>query len=194
MHVPLRPESSDAQLVAAAAAGDRDAYQAIISRHQRAIYAYLRARLLVSADAEDLCQDVFMRAYLAIGKFSGDCSARPWLLGFARNVLREHLRRMGRRHEVMWTEMCLNLDTCSAPDEGQFDEVLVHLPQCVSELGPSARLAIELRYSGQLSHATIAERLHRSADAVKLMLYRSRRALKRCLEIKMAPAVQARRE
>lgn len=186
MHVPLRPELSDSQLVVAAAAGDRDAYQAIIGRHQRAIYAYLRARLLVSADAEDLCQDVFMRAYMALGKFSGECSARPWLLGFARNVLREHLRRLGRRNEVMWTEMCLQLDASQKIDESQFDDVLEHLPECLSELGPSARLAIELRYSGQLSHASIAERLHRSADAVKLMLYRSRRALRRCLEMKMA--------
>jgi len=38
MHVPLRPELSDPQLVSAAAGGDRDAYQAIISRHQRAIF------------------------------------------------------------------------------------------------------------------------------------------------------------
>ena len=187
MHVPLRPESSDSQLAAAAAAGDPDAYQAIISRHQRAIYAYLRARLLVCADAEDLCQEVFMRAYVALGKFSGECSARPWLLGFARNVLREHLRRLGRRNEVMWTEMCLQLDASHAPEEGQFDEVLEHLPECLSQLGPSARLAIELRYSGQMSHATIGQRLHRTPDAVKLMLYRSRRALKRCLESKVAP-------
>jgi len=186
MHVPLRPELSDPQLVAAAAGGDREAYQAIISRHQRAIFGYLRARLLEPADAEDLCQEVFLRSYVALKKFSGDISARPWLLGFAKNVLREHLRKLSRRQEVMWTELCLQVDASQAADDGPFDDVLEHLPDCLAELGPSARLAIELRYSGQMSHATIAQKLHRSADAVKLMLYRSRRALKRCLETKMA--------
>ncbi|MCE9546870.1 MAG: RNA polymerase sigma factor [Planctomycetia bacterium] len=183
MHAPLRPESSDAQLVAAAAAGDRAAYQAVVQRHQQAIYGYLRARLIEPADVDDLCQEVFLRAYVALKKFSGEVSARPWLLGFARNVLREHLRRLKRRGEVLWTEMCLYLDTCGSPDDGPFDEVIDRLPNCLAGLGPTARQAIELRYSGELSHATIAQRLCRSPDAVKLLLYRARRALKRCLEL-----------
>src|SRR5262245_45851769 len=110
MHLPLRPELSDPQLIAAAGSGDRSAFQAIVERHQRAIFGYLRARLLEPSDAEDLCQEVFLRAYVALSRFAGDVSARPWLLGFARNVLREHLRRLSRRNEVLWTEMCLNLD------------------------------------------------------------------------------------
>src|SRR6188768_2127463 len=100
----------DKRLMEAAQRGDRGAFAAIIERHQGAIYGYLRSRLVEPADAEDLSQEVFLRCYISPARFDHSAMVRPWLFGIARNLLREHVRRVKRRREVTWTELCLELE------------------------------------------------------------------------------------
>lgn len=181
----------DHQLVQLVHRGDRAAFGAIVERHQGAIYGYLRAHLLERADAEDLCQEVFLRCYAGRARFDSSIMIRPWLIGIARNLLREHIRRCKRRKEVAWTELCLELESL-VPDDGRYseryDEIRVHLPQCLDSLGPSAREALDLRYGSPLKLAQIGDRLHRSEGAIKLLIFRARQALKLCLDSKLNPS------
>ncbi|MDX1946360.1 MAG: sigma-70 family RNA polymerase sigma factor [Pirellulaceae bacterium] len=172
-------------LVAAAQRGDNQAFGALIGVYQNTVYAFLRARLLEPADAEDLCQEVFLRCYLGREKLSRATTVGSWLIGIARNLLREHVRRINRRREVAWTELCLELDALASEHEAAYDEALVHLPHCLDSLGESAREAIEMRYRNQLRMAAIAERLKRSEGAVKLLVHRARAALRHCLDRKL---------
>jgi RNA polymerase sigma-70 factor (ECF subfamily) len=55
----------------------------------------------------------------------------------------------------------------------------------LEELGQSARQALELRYGACLRLAEIGERLHRSEGAVKLLVFRARQALRKCLDFRM---------
>ena len=105
-----------------------------------------------------------------------------WLIGIARNTLREHVRQQHRRREVAWTELCLELDALVSGPLGANDDALAHLPGCLASLGQSAREAIDLRYRAQLRMAAIAERLKRSEGAIKLLVHRARAALKHCLD------------
>jgi len=180
---------TDSQIFAAVARGNSEAYDVLVEGHQRPVYAYLRARLLEPADADDLCQEVFLRGYTNAKRFGGDGTARAWLIGIARNVLREHLRRVKRRNEVVWIELCLDVESNVEEDERTYDDVLGYLPDCLDALGPSARSSLDMRYAADLRHAQIAEKLRRSADAVKLMLYRARQALRRCLDGKLSDEV-----
>jgi RNA polymerase sigma-70 factor (ECF subfamily) len=178
----------DQALIERAQRGDRVAFEALVSRHQGAVYGYLRARLLQSADAEDLTQEVFLRCYQARARFDTTSLVRPWLFGIARNLLREHLRRLRRRKESAWTEMCLELDELLLhPAEGtdKYDDVLTHLPTCLESLGPSAREALGLRYTAKMRLAEIGQKLHRSEGAIKLLMFRARQALKYCLDRKL---------
>ena len=165
--------------------GDRAAFEAIVTRHQRAVYGYLRARLLEPADAEDLCQEVFLRCYSGQVRFDRAAQLRPWLIGIGRNVLREHVRRKTRTREVAWTEMCLELDSLAAEETAANASALEHLPRCLDELGQSARQALDMRYGASLRLAEIGERLHRSEGAVKLLVFRARQALRKCLDLRM---------
>lgn len=178
----------DQALIERAQRGDRAAFEAIVERHQGAIYGFLRARLLHSADAEDLTQETFIRAYLARARFDSSSMLRPWLIGIARNLLREHCRRKRRRKEVAWTELCLELEETAEAPEAQYDEALTQLPRCLEALGPSAREAIDLRYTSKLRLAEIGERLKRSEGAVKLLMFRARQALRCCLDRIKRPA------
>ena len=175
----------DQVLIEAAKRGDRAEFESIIARHQGVVYGYLRSHLLEQADAEDLCQEVFLRSYLGRARFDSSIMIRPWLIGIARNLLREHIRRAKRRKEIAWTELCLELESLVPIEDDRYDEVREHLPGCLESLGPSARDALEMRYRTSLRLTEIGERLRRSEGAVKLLMYRARQALKHCLDGKV---------
>ena len=172
-------------LVLSAQRGDHRAFAALVEMYQQVVYGFLRARVIEPADAEDLCQEVFLRCYLGREKLSRATTVGAWLIGIARNILREHVRRQHRRREVAWTELCLELDALVSDQGGPHDDALAHLPACLAALGQSAREAIDLRYRSQLRMAAIAERLKRSEGAVKLLVHRARAALRHCLDQKL---------
>ena len=171
--------------------GDRTAFEAIVRAHQGAIYGYLRTRVLPASEAEDLTQEVFLRFYTARARFDSANMIRPWLLGIARNLLKEHMRKIRRRKEVAWTRLCLELEDLLPPDDSVYEDVLVHLPVCLEALGQSAREAIQLKYSRDLSLAEIGQHLHRSEGAIKLLMFRARQALRYCLQSKTGPTDHA---
>jgi RNA polymerase sigma-70 factor (ECF subfamily) len=178
--------SADAKLLLAAQRGDKTAFATIVERHQGAVFGYLRARLFEASDAEDLSQEVFLRCYMVKAKYDDSAMVRPWLIGVARNVLREHIRKVTRRQEVIWTELCLELESMVETDQSVYEDVLGHLPGCLDSLGPSARQALDLHYGSRFKLTEIAERLHRSVGAIKLLMHRSRQALRHCLDRKVA--------
>lgn len=165
--------------------GDRAAFAEVVEHHQRAVFGYLRARLSQASDAEDMTQEVFLRFYAARARFDTGQLIRPWLMGIARNLLREHVRDMKRRKEVAWTELCLELESIVPFAEDAEEDVLAQLPTCVQSLGPSARQAVELHYRSNLRLADIGKQMHRSEGAVKLLMFRARQALKDCLDNKL---------
>ncbi len=177
------PEPADDLLVHAAQAGDERAFEILVERHQRPVYGYFRARVLVANDAEDLCQEVFMRCYQMPATFVSPIMVRPWLMGIARNVLREHIRKLTRRKEVAWSTLCLDIDDANdAPvEENPYEDIVGHLPGCIEALGGSAREALDMYYRCRMRLAQIGERLRRSEGAVKLLMYRARQSLKQCL-------------
>ncbi len=176
----------DKALIENALQGDRAAFETLILEHQSAVYGFLRARLLQHSDAEDLTQEVFLRFYLARARFDATQLIRPWLLGIARNLLREHARKTRRMRQTAWTELCLELEELMKVESRDVnDDIFVWLPECLSGLGDSARQAIDLHYSANLRLAEIGQQLKRSEGAVKLLVFRARQALKRCLDQKI---------
>lgn len=176
---------------AASTAADRAVVEAVVAAHQKMVYGFLRARLSDASAADDLCQEVFLR-YLTsrplVAKGSGETSA--WLVGIARNVLREHVRRCSRRREVAWTEMCLDVETGAEP-AGDADDRLGRIPGCLDGLGRTARTALDLHYGERLRLAEIGRRFDRSEGAVKLLLFRARQAVRRCLDARTPIAEEA---
>ena len=172
-------------LVNASQKGDQQAFAALVEMYQQVVYGFLRARLTDHSDAEDLCQEVFLRCYLGREKLSRATAVGSWLIGIARNVLREYAKKRRQRKEVAWTELCLELDALIGQHAGPTDDALHHLPHCLESLGQSARDAIDMRYASQLRWADIGVRLRRSEGAVKLLVHRAQQALKYCLDQKI---------
>jgi RNA polymerase sigma-70 factor (ECF subfamily) len=171
----------DNSLAQRAKAGERTAFAQLYEQHRAPAFGYFRARVLTSHDAEDLTQEVFVRAFTAISRYNTEMRFQPWLIGICRNVLREHVRKVKRRSEVGWTELCLELEGL-IDDESIYDDVLHILPVCLSTLSEPSSQALHWHYMGGMKIQQIADRMTRTLGAVKVLMVRARQALKRCIK------------
>ncbi|MDP6634497.1 MAG: RNA polymerase sigma factor [Phycisphaerae bacterium] len=156
-------------------------FSGVYSENYVAVYGYLRARILRTHDTEDLCQEAFLRAFRLLKRYDGSTPIKYWVLGIARNVLREYVRKVGRRKEVAWTELCLELEE-TAQTENPYEDILPLLPVCTLQLTESARDALNLRYMAGLKLQAIADETDSSLSAVKVLMHRARQTLRQCIQ------------
>lgn len=175
-----RPEPTDAELVRNAEQ-DPEAFGEIYRRHVSAVHGWLNRRAPVAAS--DLAAETFARAWLNRRSFHDerDGSALPWLLGIARNVLGDSIRR--DRIETRARER-LGLPTDLSVEDG-FDAVDDRLTARVALRGVLERLpmherrALELRVGDELSYDEVADRLSIRPAAARLRVSRALRRLAR---------------
>jgi RNA polymerase sigma factor (sigma-70 family) len=117
------PTSTDAQLVARCRAGEAAAWNELVERFSRYVYAIcVQAFRLSAADAEDVFQDVFTRVYEHLDRLRSDESVRPWIGQLTRRLCVDRLRG-ARREGPADTE---DLDT------GEVDETLAQLDEAMA--------------------------------------------------------------
>ncbi len=89
----------DLALVQRAKARDRAAFNEIVLRYKAKVYNFVRRMVSDVADAEDLTQETFVRAYLSIGSFQSRASLNTWLFRIATNLCIDHSRKSKRTSE-----------------------------------------------------------------------------------------------
>src|ERR687886_984279 len=94
---PMPTEQGDAELVARCRAGDQTAWDELVERFSRYVFAIcVQAFRLSEHDAEDVFQDVFMRAYQNLDRLRDDAAIRPWLAQMTRRLCIDRLRAGAR--------------------------------------------------------------------------------------------------
>jgi RNA polymerase sigma factor (sigma-70 family) len=145
---------TDAQLVARCREGDDDAWRELVERFSRYVYAIaVQAFRLPQADAEDVFQEVFARAYENLPKLRDDSAIRPWLGQLTRRLCLDTLRA-GAREQVG------DLPEPSGVDEtiAKLDEALaVH--EALSGLPDNCRDILDRFFARDESYRSIAEAL-----------------------------------
>ena len=147
-----------------------------VEEHLSDVYAFFAYRVGAPADAEDLTQATFERAYRAWGRYDARRSApRTWLLAIARNLLTDHYRAAaGRRHEQP-----LEGDPGIESPGGQADLGLEPaLASALATLEERDREIVALRYGADLSGPEIAELTGLTLANVQQILSRSLRKLR----------------
>ena len=139
------------RLAHAAGSGDRVALAAFVRQTQPEVWR-LCARLGDHADADDLTQEVYLRALPALVAFRGDASARTWLLQIARNVCADHVRRRTRSRALLD-----RLVQRTRSDDTTAGTGLVDLDDAIAALHPDRREAFVLTQVTGLSYAEAAE-------------------------------------
>ncbi|MEP6654016.1 MAG: RNA polymerase sigma factor [Myxococcales bacterium] len=92
--------ATDESLMAAYQRGDVAAFEELVTRHERPLWAFLRRFVGDAATAEDLLQEVFLRVVRARAEWKSDAKFSTWLYTIARNLCTDHARRAGHRRAV----------------------------------------------------------------------------------------------
>ncbi|MCY3021013.1 MAG: sigma-70 family RNA polymerase sigma factor [Planctomycetota bacterium] len=163
---------SDAELVQRTLAGDREAFSKLVERHRRAVFAVALQRGFQPAEADDLAQEVFVKAYKGLGALQQPEAFARWLYGIAGHVAADAARARRRRREGVGLE--------SAPEVEAPDDDLVHLEldrdsaevlHALRELPEDQRLVLTLRYLENLTPKEIAERLGEPRGTIRSRLH-----------------------
>jgi len=150
-------------------------YDQAVEDHMSDVYAFLAYRVNSRADAEDLTQATFERAYRAWGRYdSRRAGVRTWLLSIARNLLIDHYRRAGSRHEQTLDDE----PGVAAPDQGLDLGLDPALAAALEVLGEREREIIALRFGADLSGPEIAALTGLTLANVQQIMSRSLRRLR----------------
>jgi RNA polymerase sigma factor (sigma-70 family) len=187
---------AEAELVAKARAGDREAFRAIMTRCNQRLFRIARAVVRDEVEAEDVLQEAYTRAFGAIAGFRGEAGIATWL---TRIVLNEaHGRLRGRRTTVDLDELdagqagaqVLNFPNMPRSDDPEADaargQIRRILEGAVDALPEPFRLVFILREVEELSAEETAVHLNLKVETVKTRLHRARRRLRAMLDARLA--------
>lgn len=188
----LLAEEDDKTLVAAAENGCSEAFEILVHRHQRRILGSAQRLTRSRADAEDIVQQSFQKAFVYLGQFQGHSSFSTWLTRIAINEALMWLRKKSSAVEVPIEESgaeygpTLSLDfpySGPSPENSCFrQEQKEILAAAMNELSPRVRRAIELRELEELSTKEAARMVGVSVNAMKARVFHGRKKLRRVLE------------
>lgn len=156
----------------------------IWSEFRARLFAFIRARVKETADAEDLLQETFVRIHRALPGLGADHKLQAWLYAIARNVVNDHYRA-GKR---VVTDEFYETSDAPAANDGQFQECMMPF---IEKLPEKYRSAIEYCDLGGGTQWQLAQRENISLPGAKSRLQRARRMLRnlfeQCCEIETDP-------
>ncbi len=173
-------ETANKTLIQQARQGDTAAWELLVRQHQEAVFRLAYLLLHNAADAEDVAQETFVRAFLSLERFDAERPLRPWLLQISRNLSKNRLRSLSR-YWSMVTRYWQQQEPVAIPDSVNGNES-ARLWRAVQQLRPNAQEVIYLRYFLELSEAETAVALNIPPGTVKSRLHRALRQLKGVIE------------
>lgn len=181
----MSEEEIDEKLVLRAQAGDQRAFELLVRKYQYKI-VQLVSRLVGDADAPDVAQETFIKAYRALGGFRGQSAFYTWLYRIGINTAKNFMVARGRRpqgqdidvgdaEQYGHTEHLSDVDT---PESMLLsEEIKTKVAEAIAKLPPDLRQAITLRELEGLSYEEIAEIMNCPIGTVRSRIFRAREAI-----------------
>ena len=196
-HTPVRDidlrHIAEPQLAKLAAGGDHRAFEAIMRRHNRALYRAARSIVKDDTEAEEAVQDAYLRAYRALPRFRGDSSLSTWLTRIVINQALERLRKRTRELAVLSSDPVFDLEkhtemadaqaTSSETPERELMRAQTRrlLEQKIDELPSAFRTVFVLRALEEMSVEECAACLDIPQATVRTRFFRAKRLLRKAL-------------
>ncbi len=189
---PLLRLRSDEQLLALFRSGSDEAFRVLHDRYRQRLFAYVRQMLSAGSrqDAEDVLQDVFVRAYGSLRNDNRDMNVRAWLYRVAHNRCIDHLRRPVPPPAEIFEVSRKPLH--DPVEEAQRRDDLRRLVHDVSNLPEQQRSALLMREIDGMTYADLAVALDVTVPAVKSLLVRARIGLVEAAEARDADCGEIR--
>lgn len=182
-HPPSGAE--DAELIRAAQAGSRDAFHRLVDRHHEALFRMVVVRTRSRMDAEDIVQEVFLKAYAKLGRLKRGAAFRSWLYTIALNKVRDYHRRKKMRAIFGSLEEIPEYhipEAAQTPAKGYaqvarkaFWTDFYRMLDCLAKM---EREVFLLRFFDELSINEISRTLGRGESTIKTHLYRALRKVR----------------
>lgn len=185
---PAWATADDRALVAACLAGRRGAFGVLVERHQRQVYRLCYRFAGNHADASDLAQDTFVRAYRALGGFKQQSSVGTWLYRIAVNVCLNRVSSRAPAIEPLDVHGAGRAAVHAAARDEAADAALMRQERAavvraaIARLPKKQRATLVLRVYHELPHDEIAAILGSSVGAVKANFFHAMANLKKLLE------------
>jgi len=168
-------EASDEQLMLAYAGGDAAAFEALYARHKGPLYRFVLRSVKAAAEAEEIFQDVWMRAIEARARYQPTAKFRTWLYTIAHNRFVDHWRAKGLSVVPLENDDGTTIDVPAGPAaephrraEGR--QTVARLLEAIAALPAAQREAFLLHEEGGLSVAEIAAITGTNEEAAKSRL------------------------
>lgn len=179
-HDPTAAGRSEAEdLARRAAARDETAWGELFERFYPRVFAFVRSRLAGASEAEDIAAQAFEVAFARADRFDyRGIPIEAWLIGIARNLARDHVKKAGRRgpgQELLESDGPVDADGAAMADLRQ------DLAAAMHHLTEDQQTVIALRFLLDLPVAEAAKVMDRSEDAVKNLQRRALAAMQRAL-------------
>ena len=159
-------------------------FETILEAHHAEIYRYLRCVTSRAAEADDLSQETFLRAYRAYRALPSDANVRAWLFTIATNLARNHFRSEGRRsraHAAVTVSRSVLDDGAGPEGETLFNETRARVEAVVERLPLRQRLAFILRKIHDVDYEVIARSLDCSAETARAHVFQALRKIRHSL-------------
>ena len=186
-------------LIKKAASGDQEAFEVLVHRYESRIMILIRSFVRNQADASDLFQEVFLRAWQGLSRFRYDASFYTWVYRIAVNRCmtwidsrsrRERLHfepREATENEENWLERTINLDAkpmgASGDELSERKRKLQRIWRSVETLPAKQRLIFCLRFQHALPVKEISEILDMPDGTVKILTFRAVRSVREAMKL-----------
>jgi RNA polymerase sigma-70 factor (ECF subfamily) len=179
--------SADAELVRRILSDDRGAFDELVARYHRIVFAIAYRMTGSASEADDLCQDVFLRVFQNLRRFDPARPLAPWVRKIACNGALHYLRRRGleRRHAAPAPRDGSPEPAAAVPDPAPDPERVLaareleaRLQRALLAFPEKPRLAFTLKYVEGLTSGEIADALDVPRNTVKTWLLRARESLR----------------
>jgi RNA polymerase sigma-70 factor (ECF subfamily) len=185
--VPVSADAGDLSLVRRVQAGDRSAYDLLVLKYQHKVVKLVMRYTRNPADAEDIAQEAFIKAYRALPQFRGDSAFYTWLYRIAINTAKNALVARGRNPVSLHIDAHDDedgpdlLNRLRDPDTPEglalTDEIRATVNAAIDALPEDLRTAIVLRELEGLSYEEIAAAMECPIGTVRSRIFRARESI-----------------
>lgn len=183
----------DAELIILVGQGNTNAFRFLVDKHKNLVWHLVLRLINRREDAEDLCQDIFIRVFRDIGKFRGESKLSTWIGTIAYHTCIDYLRKRGKE-KLFTTDDMVKVSLGKMVEEKASDFVdktyikkIVH--KIIEEMPVHYRTVITLYHLEEMSYKEIGQITGMPEGTVKSYLNRSRQIL-RDRVIQMVPDIQ----
>jgi RNA polymerase sigma-70 factor (ECF subfamily) len=179
-------DASDGELVRRVLAGDTDAYESLVLRHQEGLFRYARGLGIAADAAEDLVQDALIRAYRYLRTCADPEHFEVWVFRILRNAALDWLKDVRRRG--VSTDDVILLHKGPDPEEAAVrSELRANLENGLARLPTDLRDAFLMKHLEGFSYMEMQQITGASLSALKMRVLRAREILREALTDRIAP-------